>query len=316
MALSGTPNRHMVIEAIAFLDSLDRFQRQAALYPFDAGERFDWHYIPRQRPGLHLRDMSARQRRNALALLGSGLSETGFAAATGIMALEEVLKPREPGMDYDPGNFAVIIFGNPEMGAPWSWRVDGHHLSVTFTIVDDEIVVAQPHFMGANPAAFDAGHHVHSVLGAEEDLGRALMLSLDDGQRRRALIQAEAFDEILTGPGREHCLRHPAGLPLAAMADAGDRLLELVAHYAGRLRPELAEWEMARLREAGTGGLCFAWAGGLAVGEPHYYRIHGPTLVIEYDNTQNRANHIHTVWHDPALDFGRDLLGEHYGHAH
>lgn len=316
-SLSGTPNRHMEIEAIAFLDSLDHARRGAALYPFDAGERFDWHYVPRPRPGLHLRDMTASQRRAALGLLHSGLSESGFAAATGIMALEEVLKPREPDMDYEAGNFAFIVFGNPEMGAPWSWRVDGHHLSITFTIVDDETVVALPHFMGANPAAFDAGHRVHSVLGGEEGLGRALMLGLEGDLRRRALIAAAAPDDILTGPGREHCLRHPAGVPLAALTDgARGGLLELVALYAGRLRPELAEWELNRMREAGVDGLHFAWAGGLAAGEPHYYRIHGPTLVIEYDNTQNRANHIHTVWHDPALDFGRDLLGEHYDRAH
>lgn len=315
--LSTPPNRHMEIEAIAFLDSLDHARRAEALYPFDAGERFDWHYVPRRRPGLHLRDMTAGQRRSALALLRSGLSETGFAAASGIMALEEVLKLQGPDMDYDAGNFAVTVFGNPEMGAPWSWRVDGHHLSVTFTIVDDQIVVALPHFMGANPAAFDADHRVHSVLGGEEELGRALMLGLNGELRRRALIAAEAPEDILTGPGREHCLRHPAGVPLAALADgARDGLLDLVALYAGRLRPELAAWELNRLREAGVDGLHFAWAGGLAVGEPHYYRIHGPTLVIEYDNTQNRANHVHTVWHDPALDFGRDLLGEHYDHAH
>ncbi|HLO75420.1 MAG TPA: DUF3500 domain-containing protein [Magnetospirillum sp.] len=311
------PSRHMVIEAGAFLDSLDRQRLGEALYPFDAGERFDWHYVPRQRPGLHLRDMTAAQRQAAMGLLRSGLSQAGMAAAQGIMALEEVLKPREPGMDYDQGNFAVAVFGNPEMGAPWSWRVDGHHLSITFTIVDDDTVVALPHFMGANPAAFDAPHHIHSVLGGEEDLGRALMVGLEAGQRERALIAAQAPDEIVTGPGREQSLLRPVGLPLSAMGEAAaERLLELVALYAGRLRPELANWELNRLREAGADAVHFAWAGGLEVGQPHYYRIHGPTLVIEYDNTQNRANHIHTVWHDPALDFGRDLLGEHYGSAH
>lgn len=315
--IPGTANRHMVVEVLAFLDSLDRGRRRDALYPFDAGERFDWHFIPRRRPGLHLRDMDQAQRRAALALLRSGLSDTGFATTQGIMALEEVLKPHEPAMDYESGNFAFTIFGNPEMGAPWSWRVDGHHLSITFTIADDHTVVAQPMFMGANPAAFDAAHHVHSVLGGEEDLGRALMLSLDARQREHALIAAQPPDEIVTGPGREQALHRPAGLPASAMG-AGEQnvLLELVALYANRLRPDLAQWEMERLREADVGAVHFAWAGGLAVGQPHYYRIHGPTLLIEYDNTQNQANHIHTVWHDPALDFGRDLLQEHYGHAH
>ncbi|MCR6630998.1 MAG: DUF3500 domain-containing protein [Magnetospirillum sp.] len=316
-SLSSTVNRHMAIEAIAFLDSLDHARQQDALYPFDAGERFDWHYVPRLRPGLHLRDMEAGQRRAAMALLRSGLSDTGFAAAEGIMALEEVLKPLEPSMDYDPGNFAFTIFGNPEMGAPWSWRVDGHHLSITFTIAADDTVVALPHFMGANPAAFDDAHRVHSVLGAEEEMARALILGMDGSRRHRTVIAQQAPGEILTGPGRERSLSRPAGLPLAAMAEGeSTQLLELVAVYAHRLRPEMAQWELDRLHEAGTAGLHFAWAGGLLQGEPHYYRIHGPTLLIEYDNTQNRANHIHTVWHDPALDFGRDLLGEHYGNAH
>lgn len=315
--VSSSPNRHMQIEAVAFLDSLSKTQQQAALYPFDSGERFDWHYIPRQRPGLHLRDMDTRQRLSAMGLLRSGLSDTGFATANGIMALEEVLKPQEPGMDYDAGNFAVTIFGNPEMGAPWSWRVDGHHLSVTFTIVDDGTVVAQPHFMGANPAAFDAAHRVHSVLGGEEDLGRALMRGFDTPRRERATIAVQAPEDILTGPGREQALRQPAGLPASAMDQAHRHaLLELVALYAGRLRPELAQWELDRMQDAGVSALHFGWAGGLAVGEPHYYRIHGPTLLIEYDNTQNRANHIHTVWHDPELDFGRDLLVEHYAQDH
>lgn len=312
--LSGNLNRDMIAEAVAFLDSLDRFQLKAVLYPFDSGERFDWHYIPRQRPGLHLRQMNARQRHAALELLRTGLSESGFAAAQGIMALEEVLKTQDGAEDYDQGNFAFVLFGNPEAGAPWSWRVDGHHLSITFTIIDNDRVVALPHFMGANPAAFN---RVHSVLGDEEDMARALMLGLAPPQRQTALIADEAPPEILTGPGREQALRHPSGLNWSAMTERERAALwNLIALYAHRLRPELAAFELARIRAAGTEGLYFAWAGGLAMGQPHYYRIHGPSVIIEYDNTQNHANHIHTIWHDPALDFGRDLLGEHYGESH
>lgn len=315
--IAGNLNRDMVAEAIAFLDSLDHARSRAVLYPFDAGERFDWHYIPRSRPGLHLRDMTPGQRKAALALLRTGLSDTGFASATGIMALEEVLKDTEPGEDYDEGNFAFALFGNPEAGFPWSWRVDGHHLSITFTIADDAHIVALPHFMGANPAAFDHGHRIHSVLGAEEDAARALIHSLDEARRQRAVIAETAPDEIITGPGREHALRYATGLPLSAMAEAEQQqLVDLVAVYARRLRRGLADFEMNRMRDAGPAGLHFAWAGGLEAGQPHYYRIHGPTLLIEYDNTQNRANHIHTIWHDPALDFGRDLLREHYGREH
>jgi len=312
--IPGSPNRHMVGEAVAFLDTLDHHRQKAALYPFDSGERFDWHYIPRKRAGLHLADMDARQRRAALALLATGLSDTGFAAAQGIMALEEILREQEHSAEYDQGAFAFTIFGNPHAGAPWSWRVDGHHLSITFTIVDDDTVVALPHFMGANPAHIGG---LHAVLGAEEELARALMLEMDEATRAQALMAGQPPDDILTGPGREHALRRPAGLPWSAMDDDGRRrLLELVEVYAHRLRPELAAFELTRLDEAGPENLRFLWAGGFNPGEPHYYRIHGPTLIIEYDNTQAHASHIHTVWHDPALDFGRDLLGEHYGHAH
>lgn len=309
-------NRLMVAETLALLDGLDHHRERAAVMSFDSPARFDWHYIPRDRPGLHLRDMTERQRRAALGMVRAALSDTGFASALGIMDLEEVLKAAEPG-GYDHLNYAVAIFGNPHAGPPWAWRLDGHHLSLTFTVVDEDTITAVPHFMGANPATLDRHHLVHGVLGAEEKLGRALFAGLDGPRRSRALMSETALDDIVTGPGREYALRHPVGLPFGQLTE-GERtaLMELIGVYAHRLRPELAELELSRLDAAGPERLHFAWAGGAEPGQPHYYRIHGPTLVIEYDNTQDGANHIHTVWHDPALDFGLDLLGEHYGARH
>ncbi len=312
--LAGNLNRDLQAEMLAFLDTLDHRRHQAALYPFDSAERFDWHYVPRQRPGLHLADMDGAQRRAALRLLATALSDTGFASAQGIMALEDILKEREHSAEYDPGAFAFAVFGNPHAGAPWSWRVDGHHLSITFTVIDDQTIVALPHFMGANPAVIGG---IHTVLGAEEELGRALMLEMDDATRACALRPGQPPADILTGPGREHALHRPEGLAWARMDEDGRRrLLELIEVYAHRLHPGMAALELERVDKAGPENLRFLWAGGFNPGEPHYYRIHGPTLIIEYDNTQAGANHIHTVWHDPALDFGRDFLGEHYGRAH
>lgn len=309
-------NRLMVAETLALLDGLDhRHEREAVLH-FDSPARFDWHYIPRDRPGLHLRDMNERQRRAVLAMLRLALSDTGFASARAIMELEEVLRAGGSG-EYDHLNYAVAVFGNPHAGPPWAWRLDGHHLSLSFTVVDEDTITAVPHFMGADPATLDRHHLVHSVLGAEEKLGRALFAGLDESRRNRALIAETALDDIVTGPGREYALRRPVGLPFTALTgDERAALMELVGVYAHRLRPELAALELSRLAEAGPDCLHFAWAGEAEPGRPHYYRIHGPTLVIEYDNTQGGANHIHTVWHDPALDFGLDLLGEHYGTRH
>jgi hypothetical protein len=311
-------DRDLAAEAEAFLDTLDGRRLKAAVLPFDSAARFDWHYVPRRRPGLHLRDMDAGQRRAALKLVRTALSEAGFATAQGIMALEEVLKAEEGSAEYDAGNFALAVFGTPEAGPPWAWRVDGHHLSLTFTVAAPGTVTVTPHFMGANPAAFRHGQRrIHNALGAEEELGRAIVRSLDPRLRAGVVMAGEVPDDIVAGPGREDSLRFPAGLPLARMPDASrDAVIELIEVYARRLRPDLAEAELDRMHRAGADRLHFAWAGGLRPGQPHYYRIHGPTLLIEYDNSRDGANHIHTVWHSPGRNFGADPLAEHYRMGH
>ncbi|MGE5505781.1 MAG: DUF3500 domain-containing protein, partial [Actinomycetota bacterium] len=284
-AATAATDRDFAAEAEAFLDTLDGRRLKSASLPFDSAARFDWHYIPRRRPGLHLRDMDAGQRRAALRLVRTALSEHGYATAQGIMALEEVLKDEAGGGDYDAGNFALAVFGTPEAGPPWGWRVDGHHLSLTFTVAAPGTVTVTPHFMGANPAAFRHGaRRIHNALGAEEDLARAVIRGLDARQQGLAVLAGEVPDDIVAGPGREDSLRFPAGLPLARMSDSmRDAVVDLVEVYARRLRPDLADAEMERLQQAGVDRLHFAWAGGLEPGQPHYYRIHGPTLLIEYD---------------------------------
>jgi hypothetical protein len=300
-----------------FIVSLEPEQRRRAVLPFQSKARTDWHYIPRNRAGVPLKSMSKAQRAAAMAILRAALSERGYSRCEDIMWLETVLADQEKDPDtYDSGNYVVTVFGHPGNTEPWGWRVEGHHLSLNFTHAAED-VTATPTFFGAHPATVAHGPLAGlRVLGAEEDLGRRLMHGLDGALRDRALIRARAFDDILTGPGREASLRQAIGLALSAMAEEQRNLIMLIIdQFLGAMKPSIAEAERQRLREAGLDRIHFAWAGGLEPRQPHYYRVHGPTLVIEYDNTQNGANHIHSVWHDPHRDFGADLLRRHYEHA-
>ena len=299
-----------------FIATLAPDQHRQALLPFDAQARTDWHYIPRDRPGLPLRAMRPAQRLAAMAVLRAALSESGYSRCEDIMRLETVLAHLEQDSEtYDPGNYALVLFGAPGNGEPWAWRIEGHHLSLNFTHAADG-VSAVPSFFGAHPADVEAGPLTGlRVLGSEEDLGRELMRSLAGAERERALIRPRAFDDILTGPEREESLRQPIGLPYAKLAESQRHLvLRLVEQFLGAMKPSIAEAERRRMREADLARIHFAWAGGLEKHEPHYWRLHGPTLVIEYDNTQDDANHIHSVWHAPGREFGADLLKRHYQH--
>ncbi len=295
-------------------------QRRQALYAFDAEARFDWHYFPRQRPGLALRDMTLAQQERVWALLGAGLSEQGLEKTRGVIRTEAILGELTGRKVYrDPANYAIVLFGDPDSGQPWSWRFEGHHLSLTFTIIPGHGISVTPAFMGSNPATVPASHE-HAgfkALGGEEVNGFRLLRSLSVTQRATALIASESFGNILSGPGREGHLQQRAGLALGDMtATQRQQTLALVETYVRNVKPELAKRELNRIAAAGIDSIHFAWAGSEEPGRPHYYRLHGPRLVIEYDNTQNGANHVHAVWHDPMNSFGQDLLRAHYESSH
>jgi hypothetical protein len=297
-----------------FLGALGPELRRQAIFPFNFEERRNWHYIPKARKGVPLNAMREPQRQAAMALLRAGLSERGYSQVEDIMWLETVLAQIERDPEtYGPLNYVFSVFGDPTGQDPWGWRVDGHHLSLNFTHMPGEVAVT-PAFFGANPATVEHGDHAGlRVLGPEEDLGRELICGLSEPQRTTAVIAERAFKDIITGPGREDSLRVPKGLALGAMAQAHrDLAMRLIEEFVGTMRPDAAEAERARIRERGLEYIRFAWAGSLEPRRPHYYRLHGPNLLIEYDNTQNEANHIHSVWHDPARDFGADLLRRHY----
>jgi len=306
--------------AAALLETLDEPQRRAAQWPFGDAERFNWHFVPRERAGVALEAMSAAAKAAVHDLLRHALSEVGYRKATDIMALEEPLGLIENHQSHyrHPENYAVTIFGEPGR-LPWGWRIEGHHLSLNFTAVTEELFGVTPSFWGANPARVPAGYPMagHRALGRETDLSYALIRSLGEGERERAIIASTSLGNFITQPGREDALRERQGLPLADMAEGLRNLaLELLATYASNLRGELAEAELDRVRQAGAGQIHFAWGGPLEDGHANYWRLHGPISLIEYDNTQNNANHIHSVWHDLTRNFGRDLLREHYAHGH
>jgi hypothetical protein len=304
------------------LESLDEAQRRTAQWPFDDAERFNWHFVPREREGLPLGAMSPESRAAAHALLREALSEAGYQKANDIMRLEEPLGLIEHhrGPRRDPGNYSVTLFGEPGR-LPWAWRIEGHHLSLNFTALTEELIAVTPAFFGSNPARVPEGYPMagHRALGRETDLSYQLIRSLDAERRTRAIIAESSLGNIVSAPGREDVLRERQGLPLAAMSDGlRDLAMELLGAFAHGLRDELAEAQLERIRDAGVGQIHFAWGGSLEDGQANYWRLHGPISLIEYDNTQNNANHIHTVWHDLERNFGRDVLREHYetGHQH
>ncbi len=312
---AALPSTSMEEAAQAFLDLLDDDARRKAHMDFESKERFNWHFVPRSRNGLPLKAMNDAQREATHALLQSALSEQGYRKATNVIELEGILGALENNPTRrDPENYYVTIFGTPSKEAPWGWRFEGHHLSLNFSSVTNEVTATTPAFFGANPAEVPRGARKGwRVLAAEEDRARALLGMLDATQRDRAMIAKTAPRDIITGADRHARLQGFEGLPAASMTPAQrDTLLRLVEAYTHNMPPDVAAATWAKIEEAGIDRLHFAWAGSDRRGQGHYYRIHGPTLLLEYDNTQNNANHIHTVWRGFDNDFGEDLLRKHY----
>lgn len=305
----------MVAAAQTFLTTLRPELRAQAVLPYASEERRDWHYVPRRREGVSLKQMNVGERAAAHALLRAGLSARGYEKTTGIIVLEGILREIETfGFRRDPELYWLTLFGTPAAARPWGWRFEGHHLSLNFSSATGEISGTTPAFYGANPARVPPGQPRAGsrVLAAEEDLARRLLGSLDAAQRSVAVISSDAPSEILMRPGRD-APPPPAGLAFARMTPAQrELLLALIGEYVNNLQPAIAEAQWQRIRGAGLDTVRFAWAGGSAPGQGHYYRVQGPTFVLEYDNTQDRANHIHSVWRSADDDFAEDLLRRHY----
>jgi hypothetical protein len=292
------------------------------MFAFGHDERRNWHYVPRRRQGVAFKEMAPGGRAAAHDLMKAGLSAVGYAKAVNVIRLEEVLRQIEMfgGFLRDPEGYAVTVFGTPDASAPWGWRIEGHHLSLNFTIVPGRPVAVTPAFFGANPAEVRSGPLKGlRTLQDEQDLGLALARGVDPALHRRLVIASESPGDIVSGPGRGESLRTPAGVALGELGGEPRALaVRLIETYGRNMRGEVAEAEVRKIHEAGLERVHFAWAGPIDPARPHYYRLHGPTVLIEFDNTQNDANHIHSVWRDPRNDFGADLLRAHYetGHRH
>jgi len=302
-----------------FLAALDANQRAKATFSFSADERLNWYYIPRDRKGMPLREMTPYQKHLASALLAAGLSQTGYIKAVTIMSLEDVLKVMEndSGEVRNPELYYFSVFGTPSDTGQWGYRVEGHHLSQNYTVVDGDVVDG-PSFFGANPAQIQEGRRKGlRTLAGEDDLGFELIHALGESQQKVAIVAPVAYREILTGASRKAALRgQPSGLSASTMTVRQfDALMALIEEYARNVPDEMAERRIAQINKAGR-NIYFAWSGGIGRSDPHYYRIQTPSFLIELDDTQDDANHIHSVWREMTGDFGQDLLTQHYETSH
>jgi len=334
----------LVETANRFLAALNKEQLAKAKFAFEADDRFKFKFTPGDRTGLPLKEMEQHQRDLVYAMMAATLSQRGFIKASTIMSMEAILREVEgaargqarggaaaPGgqgrgqgrgggqpIVRDPELYYVSVFGEPSLTGAWGWKVEGHHVAVNVTMSKGTVVASTPAMFGANPAEVREGPRKGlRVLAREEDLARELLMALDANQRKTAIFEAKALPDIVTGESREAKMGAPVGLAVSKMNSKQVQMLTtLLEEYAYRMSPDVAEATMKEIRKTGIDKLFFAWAGSEKRGEAHYYRIQGPAFVVEFDNTQNNANHIHSVWRDLTNDFGVDVLRQHYKTAH
>jgi hypothetical protein len=308
-----------------FLASLSSAQRTRALYDFGSDERYNWHFIPlKDRKGILISELNETQKDAAFELLKLCLSDTAFQHTQDIIQLEYVLQDlenRQKGDWFrDPGNYSFIFFGKPSEKTAWGWRFEGHHISFNFSTINNKIVAGTPGFLGANPAIVLSGPQKgKQVLKNEMELGFELILSLTHEQLSKAVISNEVPADIITSNSRKAMIEKPQGILYGELNKEQQKIfLQLLSVYINRFAKHFADDMMHEIEDAGLNNLQFAWAGTQqqVMGNPYYYRIQGPTLIIELDNTQNNANHVHTVVRDLKHDFGGDELLKHYQAYH
>lgn len=310
--------------ANAFIALLSEQQNSATLFPFDGEERYNFHFVPRERKGITFNEMNNAQKDAAMRLIRTGLSEQAIQKAQGIMQLDLVLKElekRKPEDHYrDPGNYHITIFGLPDTATTWGWKLEGHHVAFNFAVDHDRIAGATPGFLGANPAIVLSGDQQgKQVLRDETETGADMLQSLDAERRSKAVVDSVAPKDIISFESRRAQLDGSAGIAYKELtALQRQKLLQLISVYIHRYTRLFAEDMQEEIRNAGMDNIHFVWMGDTVqgIGHPHYYRVQGPTFLIEYDNTQNNANHVHSVIRDLVHDFGGDELLQHYKSAH
>lgn len=311
------------VSANKVINSLDDKQRAKACFDFDNKERTHWIYVPSVRLGLAIKELTETQQKFVQDLLATSLSPVGKNKVLGVILLEEYLRMKEQGKGQfvrDPGLYTISFFGTPTANGTWGWRWEGHHCSQNFTVVDGKLIGATPSFLGSNPGKIIDGKSIDNgfeLLAFEDLRGRELTRSLTPEQFKKALIKGETPKDVVTKNTAKLTPMIPEGISLKDLSAAQKKILgQIIIEYVGRARPDFAIQEMKEITATPEDQIYFGWSGGLEVGQPHYYRVQGPTFLFELDNTQNNANHVHTVWRDLKKDFGYDVLAEHLNTAH
>lgn len=306
--------------ASMFLQTLSPDEVKVAQFAFDADERFNFHFIPKDRNGLQFRNMNQVQQTAALQLMSSCLSQIGMDKVRSIRDTELVLRSMENApVDYrNPDKYYVLVFGTPAKGKRWAWRFEGHHVTLSWTMEGDKVVGSTPQFFGSNPARIPEGQNMAGfrLLAKEEDMARTLVQSLSPEQSVRGVLSQTVPSDILTGANREALRQSDAGIPYNALTGAQQTALKaLVTQHASAQSDKISRARLSEIGKDGWTNVVFAWIGGTEPGKGHYYRIQGKSFLIEYDCTQNNNNHIHAAWRDFTSDFGgkisADALGQH-----
>lgn len=301
-----------------FLNTLSPTLKAATQYSFADNERFNFNFVPLERKGPTFHDFNIQQKEAALALLKGSLSQTGYQKALAIMELEKVLiiiENQSATSRYrDPLNYHFLIFGQPSATQIWGWKFEGHHISVNFVLEGDKIISSTPSFLGANPGIVRIEEQKgKEVLRLETELGFLLINALNAEQLKTARFSEQAVAEIITGNKRQAALQEPSGISYTTLqADQQKLFLRLIQVYIDNYHLGFSDELRKKMEQAGWHNFNFAWAGSLTPGAGHYYRIQGPQFIIEYANTQNKANHVHTVVRDLTNDFAEDILKAHY----
>lgn len=306
----------MVDATNTFLASLTAQQRNNGTYDFDDEERFNWHFIPRDRNGVPFKSMNAIQRQAAESLLKVFFSAKGYEKAEAVRNLESVLAEIEVNgrFDRDPELYYITVFGTPGRDSNWALRYEGHHMAYNWTFVRGMGIASSPQFFGTNPAEVRTGEKIGTrVLATEEDLARALVTSLDSNQQAQAILEIEVPRDIYTAAEHEVSPLGDSGIAYDDLNSQQKLALMSIVEELTSTQPDvIANQRLRTIRDEGLDNIKFAWIGSTEKDDAHYYRVQGPSFLIEYDNTQNNANHVHLVWRDFSGDFGRDLIRMHY----
>lgn len=326
LAFGQLQAQDLVKKANTFLDALSPELKAQALFPFDGEERSTWHFVPMDnRKGPTFHDFNDAQKKAAIDLLQSSISKEGYRKSTEIRQLEGILKTMENNPLFpdgtpkrDPLNYHFCIFGTPSATEAWGWRFEGHHQSLNFTFANGILAASTPSFFGTNPGIVQSGEYQgKEVLKQESDLGFKLVNSLDAQQLKTARYSETAPPEIITGTASKVEGLDPKGIAYPDLTPAQQKtFMSLLNVYIDNYEFGFAKTLRTKIMKAGQENLSFAWAGSLSWGSGYYYRIQGPMLLIEFDNTQNNANHVHTVVRDLTNDYAEDILREHYKKSH